>query len=94
MDLYKDIWRKQVVWIRIPNLPIKYYNKHILWRAGNSMGKVIKVDSHTIRKNQTRGKIGDIERGQFVQIYVEIDLRKTLVSKFVIMIKIYIIEST
>lgn len=36
--------RKQAVWVRIPELPVEYYEKHTLWEVGNIIGRTLKVD--------------------------------------------------
>lgn len=41
---YEDKFKRVAVWIRIPRLPIEYYDRKVLWRIGNSLGYTIKVD--------------------------------------------------
>ncbi|KAF7833178.1 LIM domain-containing protein A-like [Senna tora] len=67
------------VWIRVPNLPIEYYEKHILWRLGDLFGKTLKIDEHTLKEQN--GKV-EVERANFARVCKEIDLRKKLLSKF------------
>lgn len=38
-DPFNDELKKVLVWIRVPRLPVEYYNRHILWRSGNLFGK-------------------------------------------------------
>lgn len=45
-------------WIRIPELSIEYFEKDVLERVGNSLGKTLRVDHHT----------ADQQRGQFSRI--------------------------
>lgn len=39
---------KVLIWIRIPNLPIEYYDKNFLLRLGSCIGRPIKVDEATL----------------------------------------------
>lgn len=68
--------KKIVVWVRIPDLPIEYYDKHFLWRARNRVGKTLKVDMHTVKENHNGGEMYTTERGRFARISVEINLNK------------------
>ncbi|XP_057418503.1 uncharacterized protein LOC130712715 [Lotus japonicus] len=74
---------KVAVWIRIPDFPVEYYGKHFLWRIGESIGRMIKIDAHSIRREHEDGTVvGGSGRGSFVRLCVEVDLRKTLIAKF------------
>ncbi|XP_061348942.1 uncharacterized protein LOC133294302 [Gastrolobium bilobum] len=87
-DPYDEDFRKVAVWIRIPGLPIEVYKPRHLWRIGNFFGRTLKVDRNSLRKNE----LGDAvitERGKFARICVEVDLRKSFLSKFTIGSKIY-----
>lgn len=55
---------KVLIWIRIPNLPIEYYDKNFLLRLGSCIGRPIKVDEATLQ----------VARGKYARIYVEVDL--------------------
>ncbi|XP_050229293.1 uncharacterized protein LOC126678439 [Mercurialis annua] len=59
-------------WIRLPGMPIHYYNKKVLRFIGQMVGKVVKIDYCTELA----------ERGKFARIAVEIDLTKPLVAQF------------
>ncbi|XP_021735747.1 uncharacterized protein LOC110702350 [Chenopodium quinoa] len=59
-------------WVRIPNLPVEYFDINFLNKIGSKIGKVLRVDKMTTKD----------ERGQFTSISVEIDLSKPLLSKF------------
>ncbi|KAJ1427557.1 Reverse transcriptase zinc-binding domain [Sesbania bispinosa] len=65
----QDTMRKIAVWARIPQLPMELYNKHFLWRAGQQLDTMLKVDDLTSIHS----------RGRFARICVEIDLRRQLV---------------
>ncbi|XP_021717949.1 uncharacterized protein LOC110685734 [Chenopodium quinoa] len=58
--------------VRIPNLPVEYFDINFLNKVGSKIGKVLRVDKTTTQA----------ERGQFTRLSVEIDLSKPLLSKF------------
>nr|POE62200.1 uncharacterized protein CFP56_39528 [Quercus suber] len=57
-----------VVWIRLKELPIEYYNLEALIHIGKSIGNVLWVDSHTAMET----------RGRYARICVQVDVDKTL----------------
>lgn len=59
-------------WVRIPNLSVEYFDKQFLYKIGEKIGRVIKIDRHTESMN----------RGQYIRFCVEIDITKPLLSKF------------
>ena len=61
-----------LVWIRIPCLPIEYYEYSFLMRLGAKFGKPIKIDEAT----------SIVSRRHFARLCVEVDLSKPLISKF------------
>ncbi|XP_020211772.1 uncharacterized protein LOC109796515 [Cajanus cajan] len=67
--------RKVATWIRIPGLPIKLYNDRFLWRVGNKLGSMLKIDKLTSIHS----------RGKFARICAEINLNKKLVSMINVM---------
>lgn len=93
-DADDDSAGRQAVWVRIPKLPIEYYEKHLLWEVGNEIGRTLKVDEHTLNEKRKKGKAGMFltERGQFARICVEIDLQKTLVPMVRVRTKEYNVE--
>ncbi|KAF7833342.1 non-LTR retroelement reverse transcriptase-like [Senna tora] len=58
-------------WIRVPGLPLEYYNVRCLRRVGDLVGKTLKVDPNTSLTS----------RGKFARICVEINLRRQLVPQ-------------
>lgn len=58
------------------------YDKHILARLGNQIGRTLRVDESTFRAS----------RGKFARVSVEIDLNKPLISKFVFAEKVHRVE--
>lgn len=87
-----DNVRKQAVWVRIPGLPIEYYEKHLLWELSNEIGRTLKVDMHSINEKKMSNGLFNTERGQFAWMCVEVDLSKTLVSKVHVRWKEYPVE--
>ncbi|CAL1356128.1 unnamed protein product [Linum trigynum] len=60
------------VWVRLPRLPLAYFDEEILYSIGEKLGRVEKIDYNTANGF----------RGNYARICVEIDLRKKLVSKY------------
>lgn len=63
-----------------------------LWKVGNSVGKTLKVDLHTIRENHHGGEMFITEKGKFARISVELNLNKKLVPRIKIRNIIYRLE--
>ncbi|KAI9126966.1 hypothetical protein K1719_001525 [Acacia pycnantha] len=61
-----------VAWVRIPDLPVPFFDKKFLLNLGNSIGKAIRLDIHTAQRS----------RGKFARLCVELDLTKPLVPEF------------
>ncbi|CAN1146327.1 hypothetical protein LINPERHAP2_LOCUS15185 [Linum perenne] len=59
-------------WVRLPNLPVEYFDPDILTTIGDKIGKTIRLDNTTMSGT----------RGNFARICVEIDLHKPLLSKY------------
>jgi len=55
---------KAMVWIRIPILNLVYYDENILWTLASMVGKLFKVDLHTLR----------VARGKLARMCAEVDL--------------------
>jgi hypothetical protein len=73
---------KTAVWVRIPDLPIEYYDAKVLHFIGNRIGKTVKVDKNTLFQ----------ERGKYASICVEVELNKPLLAMFELKDRIYKIE--
>lgn len=90
---FEDELKRVAVWIRIPALPIEYYDKRVLWKIGNCLGRTVKVDANTLRrKEDTMEECFVTERARFARVCIEVDLRKTLVSKFELNCREYRVE--
>ncbi|XP_050241177.1 uncharacterized protein LOC126690089 [Quercus robur] len=59
------------VWIRLPELPIEFYEPSALLKIGRAIGPILRIDSHTANR----------ERGRFARLCVQVNLDKLLVRK-------------
>jgi hypothetical protein len=59
---------RMVVWVRINGLPLKYFKQSAMEIIGGMIGRVVKIDQHTLAQ----------ARGKFCRVCVEIDLDKPL----------------
>ena len=62
------------VWIRLNELPIEYYEVEVLQQLGNSIGKVLRIDTHTVAET----------RGRFARLCVQVDINKPLVTTILV----------
>lgn len=69
---FADKTEKTLAWVRIPCLPIEYYDTNFLMRVGKLIRELMKVDQAT----------GTVSRGKFARICVEVDITKPLLAKF------------
>lgn len=60
------------VWVRFPDLPVQYFDEEWLRKAGDEMGRTLKVD------DTTRATA----RGRFARVCVEIDMGKPLRANY------------
>ncbi|CAN1154165.1 hypothetical protein LINPERHAP2_LOCUS19853 [Linum perenne] len=60
------------VWVRLPGVPLGYFDVAILTIIGNRIGKTVRLDLTTLGGS----------RGNFARICVEVDLSKPLLSKY------------
>lgn len=63
---------KLIVWVRIPCLPIEYFDFTFLKKVGEKIGKPIRADQNT----------GTATRGRFARLCVEVDITKPLLTMF------------
>ncbi|XP_065624743.1 uncharacterized protein LOC136065460 [Quercus suber] len=59
------------VWIRLPELPLEFYEPSAILKIGRAIGPVLRIDSHTANG----------ERGRFARLCVQVNLDKPLVRK-------------
>ncbi|CAI0435130.1 unnamed protein product [Linum tenue] len=60
-----------VAWIQLPELPVHFYHREVLFALGNLVGRTVKLDYHT----------ENMERGKFARIAVELDMTKPLATR-------------
>ncbi|CAN1129037.1 hypothetical protein LINPERHAP2_LOCUS5002 [Linum perenne] len=60
------------VWVRLPGIPLEYFDRSILQIIGDRIGRTVRIDNTTLEGN----------RGNFARICVEVDLSKPLLSKY------------
>ncbi|CAN1126175.1 hypothetical protein LINPERHAP2_LOCUS3276 [Linum perenne] len=60
------------VWIRLPGLPLEYFDYGILKKIGDRIGTTVRIDHTTLEE----------ARGNFARLCVEVDLSKPLLSKY------------
>ncbi|CAN1123637.1 hypothetical protein LINPERHAP2_LOCUS1953 [Linum perenne] len=60
------------VWVRLPGLPLEYFDVSVLTIIGNKIGKIVRLDHTTLEGS----------RGNFARICVEVELSKPLLSKY------------
>ncbi|XP_015973162.1 uncharacterized protein LOC107496423 [Arachis duranensis] len=61
-------------WVRLPGLPIELYDRTILRKIGNLIGRTVKVDDNTAK----------MSRRKFARLCVEVDLTKPLMGRYMI----------
>ncbi|XP_030946139.1 uncharacterized protein LOC115970690 [Quercus lobata] len=61
-------------WIRLNALPIELYETEVLKKIGDSIGKVLRIDSHTTLE----------ARGRYARLCIQIDINKPLVNSILI----------
>lgn len=78
----KEEVERVAAWVRLPELPIEYYDSDFLFFLGNRIGRTVKVDQTTSLTT----------RGQYARLCVEVDLNKPLLAMFELKGHIYRIE--
>ena len=58
------------VWVRLPELPIEFYDKIVLKEIGNAIGPMLRIDYYTASGT----------RGSFVRLCIQVDLDKPLIN--------------
>ena len=58
------------VWVRLPELPIEFYDSEVLRKIGGAIGPVLKIDSYTA--------IGS--RGSYARLCIQVNLEKPLIN--------------
>ncbi|KAJ1416732.1 hypothetical protein SESBI_17120 [Sesbania bispinosa] len=68
---YDDDLCRVAVWIRMPGLPIEYYDKRVLWRVSNVLGKIVNIDPNTLSEKGNFNGEFTTERAKFARICIE-----------------------
>ncbi|CAN1787302.1 hypothetical protein LINPERHAP1_LOCUS17586 [Linum perenne] len=71
-----------LTWVRLPKLPIHYFNKLAVSRIGDSIGKTVRLDLATAEGT----------RGRYARVCVEVDVTKPLLGKYMIEDKVLRVE--
>ena len=58
------------MWVRLPELPIEFYDAAVLREIGNAIGPVLRIDSYTASES----------RGSYARLCVQVDLDKPLIT--------------
>ncbi|CAN1128001.1 hypothetical protein LINPERHAP2_LOCUS4360, partial [Linum perenne] len=74
--------KKILTWVRLPKLPIHYFNHLVVNRIGNYIGKTVRMDL----------AMAEGARARYARICVEVDLTKPLLGKFIIENRELVIE--
>ncbi|CAN1127839.1 hypothetical protein LINPERPRIM_LOCUS29861 [Linum perenne] len=64
--------RSILTWVRLPKLPIHYFNTVVVSRIGNFIGRTVRLDLATKEGSRCR----------YARVCVEIDLTKPLLGKY------------
>ncbi|KAL0000882.1 hypothetical protein SO802_014663 [Lithocarpus litseifolius] len=59
-----------VMWVRLPELPIEFYDAAVLREIGSAIGPVLRIDSYTASES----------RGSYARICVQVDLDRPLIT--------------
>ncbi|KAJ7962002.1 Zinc ion binding nucleic acid binding protein [Quillaja saponaria] len=71
-DPFNTKEEKVTVWVRFPGIPIEYHDGQFLTNLSRRIGTPVKCDSTT----------SHADRVNFARVCIEVDLTKTLVSKY------------
>ncbi|CAN1796991.1 hypothetical protein LINPERHAP1_LOCUS21102 [Linum perenne] len=71
-----------LTWVRLPKLPIQYFNSLAVHRIGNTIGRTVRLDLATSEGSRCR----------YARVCVEIDLTKPLLGKYMIEDRVLKIE--
>ncbi|CAN1175306.1 hypothetical protein LINPERHAP2_LOCUS31882 [Linum perenne] len=74
--------RTLMTWVRLPKLPIQYFNNLAVTRIGNYIGKTVRLDLAT----------AEGARGRYARVCVEVDLSKPLLGKYMLEDRVFFVE--
>ena len=58
------------IWVRLPELPIEFYDVAVLREIGSTIGPILRIDSYTTSKS----------KGSYTRLCVQVDLEKPLIT--------------
>ena len=58
------------IWVRLPELPIEFYDVAVLREIGSTIGPILRIDSYTTSKS----------KGSCTRLCVQVDLEKPLIT--------------
>ncbi|CAN1836423.1 hypothetical protein LINPERHAP1_LOCUS34764 [Linum perenne] len=73
---------KILTWVRLPRLPIHYFNQLAVTRIGNHIGRTVRLDLAT----------SEGARGRYARVCVEVDISKPLLGKYMIEDRTFLVE--
>ncbi|CAL1392981.1 unnamed protein product [Linum trigynum] len=65
------IYKSVTAWVQLPELPVHFYHREVLFALGNLIGRTVKLDYHTER----------LERGKFARLAIELDMTQPLPTR-------------
>ncbi|CAN1228706.1 hypothetical protein LINPERPRIM_LOCUS3005 [Linum perenne] len=71
-----------LTWVRLPRLPIHYFNELAVTRIGNHIGRTVRLDMAT----------AEGARARYARVCVEVDISKPLLGKYMIDNRMFYIE--
>ncbi|KAJ1404222.1 hypothetical protein SESBI_26689 [Sesbania bispinosa] len=77
----EDQLKKVVVWVHIHGLPIEFYERFILWKIGDTLGRTIKMDSNTLKSKEGVLDPSTTKRAKFARVYIEVKFEEDFDSK-------------
>lgn len=63
-----------LVWVRLPRLPLEFFNEAVLVCTGDCLGTAVTIDGNTM----------NVSHGKYARICIEVDLQKPLTSLLIL----------
>ncbi|CAN1162592.1 hypothetical protein LINPERHAP2_LOCUS24586 [Linum perenne] len=71
-----------LTWVRLPKLPIHFFNKLVVSRIGDCIGRTVRLDLAT----------AEGARARYARVCVEVDISKPLLGKYMIEDRTFLVE--
>ncbi|CAN1176561.1 hypothetical protein LINPERHAP2_LOCUS32599 [Linum perenne] len=78
----EDPIKTVLTWVRLPKLPVHYFNNLAVTRIGNHIGRTVRLDLAT----------QEGARARYARVCVEVDFSKPLLGKYMIENRIFYVE--